>query len=74
MCSLVNAQKDCSHDNTGLIPIPDLGLGTYRGFTGGLYPDGSNVRPTEYLAACIEHVQNIQKNSYVGNWCIKSWC
>lgn len=67
MCSLVNAQKDCSHDNTGLIPIPDLGLGTYRGFTGGLYPDGSNVRPTEYLAACIEHVQNIQPLDIAGN-------
>lgn len=66
--SFVFGQKDCTHDNTGLIPITDLGMDTYRGFTGGLYPDGSNVRPTEYLDACIEHAQNITTLDTDGNF------
>ena len=66
--TFVNAQKDCTHDNTGLIPIPDLGLGSYRGFMGGLYPGGSNERPAEYLNACIEHVQNIKTLDSDGNF------
>ncbi len=67
ICTIVNAQKDCSHDNTGLVPITDLGLSTYRGFTGGLYPGGSNERPAEYLEACIQHVQNITPMDISGN-------
>jgi len=63
LCGLISintfAQKDCDHDHTGLVPITDLGAGLYRGTSGGLYPGGSNVRPTEYLDKCIEHAQNI---------------
>ena len=66
--TFVFAQKDCTHDNTGLIPITDLGAGTYRGFTGGLYPDGSNERPADYLTACIEHAQNITTLDSEGNF------
>ncbi len=31
--------------DTGLIPLMDLGDGTYMGFEGGLYPGGRNVPP-----------------------------
>lgn len=31
--------------DTGLIPLMDLGSGTYMGFPGGLYPGGRNVPP-----------------------------
>ena len=58
--NVAQAQKDCTHDHTGLIPITDLGTDSYRGVMGGLYPDGSNTRPPDYLAKCIEHVQAIQ--------------
>ena len=35
----------------GLTPLTDLGGNTYLGSRGGLYPDGSNRRPTEHEAA-----------------------
>ena len=33
---------------TGLVPLVDLGAGTYQGFEGGLYPGGANVPPTAH--------------------------
>ena len=38
-------------DSTGLIPLPDLGKGTYKGEQGGLYPDGANVPPASHAKA-----------------------
>ena len=35
---------------TGLVPLVDLGAGTYQGFEGGLYPGGANVPPTAHAA------------------------
>jgi hypothetical protein len=35
----------CSVTSVGFTPINVLGAGTFRGFQGGLYPGGSNVRP-----------------------------
>lgn len=40
----VFAQRNCDLDSSGLIPINDLGISQFRGYTGGLYPDGSNQR------------------------------
>ncbi len=45
------AQGDCSLVSTGNSPLPDLGPGTYQGFQGGLYPDGSNIVPAAHQAA-----------------------
>ncbi|MGH2828855.1 MAG: hypothetical protein ACRDJM_00065 [Actinomycetota bacterium] len=36
---------DCSRTSTGMVPLSDLGTGTYQGQEGGLYPGGSNERP-----------------------------
>ena len=33
------------------IPLNDLGSGSYLGFEGGLYPEGSNTMPAEHAAA-----------------------
>lgn len=66
--NVAQAQKDCTHDHTGLIPITDLGTDSYRGVMGGLYPDGSNTRPPDYLAKCIEHVQAIQPLDHEGEF------
>lgn len=66
--NVAQAQKDCTHDHTGLIPITDLGTDKYRGAMGGLYPDGSNTRPPDYLAKCIEHVQAIQPLDHEGEF------
>lgn len=66
--NVAQAQKDCTHDHTGLIPLTDLGTDTYRGVMGGLYPDGSNTRPPDYLAKCIEHAQAIQPLDHEGEF------
>jgi hypothetical protein len=36
-------------DSTGLIPLCDLGKGTYKGEEGGLYPGGGNTPPPDHL-------------------------
>lgn len=42
--------SDCSKTSVGLTPLTDLGMGTWRGNAGGLYPGGTNVRPAENTA------------------------
>lgn len=44
---------NCSNTSTGLIPLTQLGAGTYQGFQGGLYPAGSNSLPPAHEAAGI---------------------
>jgi hypothetical protein len=41
---------DCSKTSVGLVPLTDLGAGTYKGFRGGLYPGGRNAPSAAYLA------------------------
>jgi hypothetical protein len=43
-------RADCSGTSTGMVPLADLGAGTYQGFNGGLYPGGANVPPPSHLA------------------------
>jgi hypothetical protein len=50
-----------------LIPINDLGSGTYLGEEGGLYPNGSNVRPAAQDAAGVSIAQAIQPLDADGN-------
>lgn len=40
-------------NSTGILPLNDLGTGTYQGFQGGLYPGGANVPPPAHLAAAL---------------------
>ncbi len=35
-------------DTSGLKPLPELGTGEYKGFPGGLYPEGKNERPAAH--------------------------
>ena len=37
--------------NAGVIPLNDLGSGVYKGYAGGLYPNGSNTRPPDHAVA-----------------------
>jgi hypothetical protein len=50
-----------------LVPINDLGSGTYLGEEGGLYPNGSNVRPADHDAAGVSIAQGIQPLDANGN-------
>ena len=47
------AGGNCSVTSVGLTPLNQLGTGTYKGFQGGLYPGGSNLRPPAHNAAGI---------------------
>jgi len=38
-------------DSVGLVPLTDLGKGTHKGESGGLYPGGENVPPQGHLQA-----------------------
>ena len=40
----------CARTSVGLTPLSDLTSGTYKGEPGGLYADGSNVRPSAHEA------------------------
>jgi len=42
-----------ARESTGLIPLPDLGKGMYKGEQGGLYPGGVNTPPEGHLKAGI---------------------
>jgi hypothetical protein len=46
--------------NVPLVPITDLGTGTYMGYEGGLYPNGSNTRPAAHDAAGVSIADSIQ--------------
>ena len=53
--------------STPLVPLNDLGTGTYLGFQGGLYPNGSNVRPAAHDAAGVALADSIQPLDVNGN-------
>jgi hypothetical protein len=50
-----------------LIPLNDLGSGTYLGFEGGLYPGGRNEMPAEHSQAGLERAGRIQPLTAAGN-------
>jgi len=51
--------QNCSGTSVGLTPINDLGLGTYLGAQGGLYPGGSNVRPIAHTVGGLAQAASI---------------
>jgi len=40
---------DCERTSTGLVPLTDMGRRRYRGYRGGLYPNGRNRPSPAYL-------------------------
>ena len=53
--------------STPLVPLNDLGTGTYLGSMGGLYENGSNTRPASHEAAGIALAESIQPLDAAGN-------
>jgi hypothetical protein len=49
-------------ESTGLVPLPDLGDGKYKGEQGGLYPGGSNSPPNAHLRAGLQFFQHIDRH------------
>ena len=51
---------------TGLVPITDLGTGTYLGFQGGLYPGGLNEPPPAHQRAAMARATEIVPRNAAG--------
>src|SRR5215469_1283195 len=48
-----------SRESTGLVALPDLGKGSYKGEQGGLYPGGVNTPPPAHLEAGLKLARSI---------------
>src|SRR5919201_968348 len=44
---------------TGRVPLTELASSSYKGFTGGLYPGGTNVEPSAHAAAGLSRAQTM---------------
>ncbi len=67
--SKTNAQHcaQVSYGDPAYLPINDLGTGTWNGYMGGLYPDGSNSIPAAHLSAGLQLANQIQPLDADGN-------
>ncbi len=59
---------DVPNTTTPMVALTDLGTGTYQGSEGGLYPNGSNVRPTSHDADGVALAQGIVPLDSNGNY------
>src|SRR3989442_14111139 len=57
LCALAAATAGCGNKGPGTgpapagrVPLTELGMGTYKGLGGGLYPAGGNVEPPAHAA------------------------
>ncbi|MFZ1633219.1 MAG: hypothetical protein WAT43_05040 [Chitinophagales bacterium] len=48
LCLQAAYAQPCNPNATGNIPIPDLGIQQFNGFTGGKYPNGKNEIPVDH--------------------------
>jgi hypothetical protein len=62
-----NTIWDVTGTTTPLTAITDLGTGTYLGEEGGLYPNGSNVRPASHDSDGVTFANEIQPLDSNGN-------
>lgn len=60
--------SNCGNTSTGLLPLTQLGTGIYRNFQGGLYPFGSNLRPSPHETAGIGLSYQIKPRDSKGLW------
>lgn len=65
-CGNLMAQN-CSAISTGFTPINDLGTGTFNGWTGGLYPGGSNNMPQAHMQGGLALAGQVQCLDTSGN-------
>src|SRR3989442_14427262 len=66
LCALAAATAGCGNKGPGTgpapagrVPLTELGMGTYKGLGGGLYPAGGNVEPTAHAAAGQSRAQAV---------------
>ncbi len=59
-CAASSARADCSLTSVGLTPLSDSAALAYRGFPGGLYPDGFSTAPPDHLARAVARAGEIE--------------
>ena len=59
---------DVPNTTTPMTALTDLGTGTYQGSEGGLYPNGSNVRPASHDADGVAFAKGIVPLDSNGNY------
>jgi hypothetical protein len=62
-----NITSDVPGSSNPIVPLTDLGTGTYLGYEGGLYPNGANVAPAAQEAAALARAQAIQPLNAAGS-------
>lgn len=66
----VFAQKDCSKVTYRFIPIPDMTGEKFRGFSGGLYGNGTNIKPKNHeidIVSTINNINPLDKEGSISN-------
>lgn len=58
--------QNCAKTSVGFLPLNDLGTGMYKGYQGGLYPNGLNTRPSTHNAAGLTLASQIQPLDTLG--------
>jgi len=66
-CPVIDLVDNCGNTCTGYPPINDLGTGYWRGLQGGLYPGGSNTRPTAHNDGGMNLISQIQPLNVFGD-------
>ncbi|HEV2470511.1 MAG TPA: choice-of-anchor D domain-containing protein [Candidatus Sulfotelmatobacter sp.] len=59
---------DVPNTTSPMVALNDLGTGTYQGYEGGLYPNGSNVRPAPHDSDGVAFAQGIVPLDQNGNY------
>jgi hypothetical protein len=60
------AGRDCNRSSFGLVALPDLAAGSYRGVPGGLYPGSTNAIPAAHLTAGLQHAAHVVPRDAAG--------
>jgi hypothetical protein len=56
----------CANPLSTNVPLPELGLGTYEGFEGGLYAGGVNAPPLEHVNLGLSVCASVEPLNYAG--------
>jgi hypothetical protein len=56
----VAQSSNCAGTSAGLQPLTDPNFNLYKGYPGGLYPNGANQRPAAHQAAGLQQAARVQ--------------